>query len=307
MNAIRNAPWTAVVFAGLALIILWQIAVSGYGLLAIPDDARRTAEITLPILVLVDTLGLLTALAFLAAAFAALGLSDRSQALSLPEGSVRALIALLLITLFAIMAVFLYRQLRIPLEETTVTQYTGISEEQLAQIPSDQIIAIHVRTEGEAGAEEKVFDIDRRLPAVEAGEESQRFAQQILTAVSTLVIAVAGFYFGTRSVAVARGAAVLSLPVVRSITPSDGKQGEEIKDIEILGKNFESPKTVKLISGLNEMTFEDVSWSATKIRCKLAIPTSQLATKYELIVVNADGGEDRLPQAFEVKLKDQTS
>lgn len=300
MNAMKNAPWTAIIFSVLAVIILWIIAKSGYGLCAIPSGYEDTAEIALPVLVLAGAIGLLASLAFLAGAFAALGLSDRSHALSLPQGSVRAVIALLLITLFAITAIFLYRQLRLPLVEVTVTKYTGISETQLAQIPPDQIIAIQVRKEGEAGAEEKVFDVDRRLPVVESGEESQRFAQQILTAVSTLVIAVAGFYFGTRSVTVAGGAAVPLLPVIRKIDPPNGRPGED-KDIKILGKNFASPKTVKLIAGSDEMEFQDVSWSATLIRCKLVIPASQRAAMYDLIVVNADGGEDRREEAFEVK------
>lgn len=92
---------------------------------------------------------MLVSLTLVALAFAALNLSDRSEALSLPTGSVRAVIALSLILIFAITSTFLYSQL----------------------------------AQGST-----------------ANPESARFAEQILTTVSTLVVAVAGFYFGTRAV-----------------------------------------------------------------------------------------------------------
>src|SRR5690349_13923920 len=47
-------------------------------------------------------------LGLLAVAFSALGLSDRSQALGLPEGSVRAVIALMLLVIVGSMTVFIY-------------------------------------------------------------------------------------------------------------------------------------------------------------------------------------------------------
>lgn len=302
-NDLKNAPWAAILFAGLALVILWGILQSGYGLGRIPPTYQDTAEIALPVLAIVGAVGLLASLAFLAGAFAALGLADKSRALGLPEGSVRALIALLLLTFFVITAVFLYRQVRLPLKGVETAQYTGISEERLAQIPLEQLISVQARTEGEAEAQTKVYDVTRRLPAIYPNEASERFAEQILTAISTLVASIAAFYFGVQSVAAARGVAAPSRPVVRTVTPREGKQGEVLEAVEILGKDFESPATVRLVRGSQEMTCVDILASATKIRCKLAIPEAQEIGSYDLIVVNANGGEDRLPEAFEVKNK----
>lgn len=304
LNNLKNAPWVAVLFAGFALVILWGILQSGYGLVWIPTVYQKMAEVALPVLAIVGAIGLLASLAFLSVAFAALGLSDKSRALGLPEGSVRALIALLLLAFFVITAIFLYRQARNPVVDPTIATYTGISGDQLAQIPSDQLITIQARTEVAAGSETKVYDVTRRLPAILANEASERFAQQILTAISTLVASIAAFYFGVQSVAIARGVAAPLSPVIRTAIPYEGRQGEVLENVEILGKDFESPVTVKLVRGLQEITCVDVLASATKIRCKLAISDKQETGPYDLVVVNANGSEDRLPNAFEVKPKE---
>ena len=298
----KSTPWTAVFFASLTVLILVGIVWKGYGLIYVPAQHIDNPDVLLPILASVSAIGLLISLSFLAIAFSVLDLADRNQALGLPEGSVRALISLLLITLFVITSIFLYRQLRFPLEKAIVTKYKGISEAQLAEIPAEEVISIQAIGEGE----EKTFDIERRVPPVEATEASQRFAEQVLTTISTLVVSVAAFYFGTRSVAAARGTTTTtSVPVIRSINYAEGRREDEIKDVEILGKNFDSPKTVKLIQGSNEVPIEEISSSETRIRGKLNIPAAQQTGAYELIVTNKDGGEDRLKNAFEVKEKEK--
>jgi hypothetical protein len=301
MNEIKKTPWTAIFFAFFTALILIGVVWTGYGLSKIPQQHFDNPDVLLPVLTSVSAVGLLISLAFLAIAFSALDLSDRTQALGLPEGSIRALIALLLITLFVITSIFLYRQLRFPIKESITTQYTGISEAQLAQIPPEEVVSIRAKTEGT----EKTFDVDRRIPPIEASEASQRFAEQILTAVSTLVATVAAFYFGTRSVAVARGIiTTTSSPVVRSINLTEGRQGDEVKDVEILGKNFDSPKAVKLVGDSKEIPIEELSSSETRIRGKVKIPLESTVGKYKLIVTNKDGGEDSLVDAFEVKEKE---
>lgn len=304
MDFIRNIRWTQGIFAILALLALLVIGMvtNSYIKEKLTDV---NPDVLIPVVAIGSAVGLLFSLAFLSIVFSALDLSDRSQALGLPEGSIRALIALLLITLYIVTAIFLYNQLRFPAMAERTTRYIGISEAELTQIPLEEVVAIRVTPVGVDGAEERTFDVDRELPRVEKSAVSQRFAEQILTFTSTLVATIAAFYFGARSVAVAHGVTVPLLPVIRSIKPGEGNQGEEIKDIEILGKDFESPKTVKLVLGSDEMAFAEVMSSSAMIRCKLTIPTSQQTGKYELIVINADGGEDRLTEAFEVKQKPQ--
>jgi len=109
---------------------------------------EKFPEILLTFTVVAGVVVLLASLTTVTIITSYLDLSDPKEALGLPKGSVRALIALSLIVIFSIMSLYLYAQ--------------------LAGTPS---------------------------------EEQTRFAQQLLTTISTLVVAVAAFYFGTKSVA----------------------------------------------------------------------------------------------------------
>jgi hypothetical protein len=72
---------------------------------------KSEMTIKLPLLVIIGVMALFTTLALVAVTFSVAGLSDPSQALGLPEGSVRAAIALALIVIFSITAIFFYNSL----------------------------------------------------------------------------------------------------------------------------------------------------------------------------------------------------
>ena len=102
----RWLPWALLCgFAVLLMGSLFALAawVHGYGL---------TNEISLPLLAIAGVIALLGALALVAIGFALMSMSDKTQALGLPSGSVRAVIALSLVVLFAILTVFLFSSLR---------------------------------------------------------------------------------------------------------------------------------------------------------------------------------------------------
>lgn len=141
----KNVKWIAVFFAILSVLILVGIVSVGYGLEFIPYSYSKHPDVILPVLASVSAIGLLISLAFLAISFSVLELADRTQALGLPEGSVRALISLLLIMLFVITTIFLYRQIQFNEEDYMITEYIGISEEMLSDIPEEDIIAITVK------------------------------------------------------------------------------------------------------------------------------------------------------------------
>ncbi|NIO37235.1 hypothetical protein GTO27_05965 [Candidatus Bathyarchaeota archaeon] len=138
--------------------------------------------IILTLIVIAGIAGLIASLAILTVVIGALGLSDPKQALGLPKGSVRAIIALSLIIIFTI----------------TSLHYYG----QLAGTPSDQQVA---------------------------------FAQQLLTTLSTLVTAIAAFYFGQKSVEAARQAVKQpTLEITKPTSPTTVlRVGEEPLDIEV--------------------------------------------------------------------------
>ena len=68
--------------------------------------------IKLPILVITGVMALFATLALVAVTFSVAGLSDGTQPLGLPEGSVRAAIALSLIVIFSITSIYLYTSLK---------------------------------------------------------------------------------------------------------------------------------------------------------------------------------------------------
>lgn len=64
--------------------------------------------IRLPLLIVASVIGLLGAVAFVVVAFALFRLIDGREALGLPPGSVRAVLALLILVIFATMTVFFF-------------------------------------------------------------------------------------------------------------------------------------------------------------------------------------------------------
>lgn len=246
-------------------------------------------ELYIGVLVVVAISILMVLLFIMTAAFARLGLADPTQALGLPQGSVRSMIALILLLVFIIVGIYVFRTVA----GTSGAMLRGLTATEVAQF-GDTVFWVGENKSG-------TYDVTLRGVITDDGSQ---LAQQLMTTIGTLVVAVAGFYFGTSAVSTAHSVVAASLPVIRSIKPTEGKQGEEFVDVEILGKNFETARMVKLIHGSEEITLEDVLSSATKIRCKLKISQSQQPGMYELLVVNANGSEDRLPDAFEVKNTD---
>lgn len=177
---------------GLIIVVLYMIMIntSVYEALSLP-------QYFLPALLVTCVSCLIMALTVVAVILSALNLSDRTQALGLPKGSIRSLIALILILIFAIMSIHLYRNI-------------GINY--------GYIVVNGTRVWGEIGPTDAQID----------------FAQQILTTIATLVVAVAGFYFGTRAVQVAQGKAeVATLRVLFPTSPTTLKKDDEGAEIII--------------------------------------------------------------------------
>ena len=93
--------------AGIFLVIaIGVIAIILRGVFSITEQ-----EVRLPVLAIGGIIALFITLSLVSIAFAVANLSDRTQALGLPEGSVRAAIALGLLVLFAIISIYLHGSL----------------------------------------------------------------------------------------------------------------------------------------------------------------------------------------------------
>jgi len=93
------------------------------------EETYTDSSVVLTLVVIAGVIGLLAVLMMAALAFSAVRLADPAQALGLPEGSVRAVIALSLIVIFVITVVFLFGGLgtrRNQIEHLTFEQANAI-------------------------------------------------------------------------------------------------------------------------------------------------------------------------------------
>lgn len=169
------------------LIILFLLVITAGVSFALFYATDINPNMAFPIYLVFSVMALVGILSLSSALLHHLGLSSENEALGLPKGSVRALIALSLIVIFAIMIIYSQMQLSdSPMKNPDGTYMTYDNGSIMYFIPS---------------------------------EEKKDFSMQTLTTVSTLVVAVAGFYFGTRSVETARGEKSKSLSLLTPKNP----------------------------------------------------------------------------------------
>ncbi len=193
-------PWR-ILAIGAAVSI--GIVVVSICLLHLIPEGRFLPEVVLTIQLISGILALVLVLAATAVIFSKLNLGDSDQAFGLPEGSIRATIALGLLLIFSIISVFLYSQLS--LGRTSLLE--GLSEEQFQTLDLESVYSSsqvkHQVVASDNGQESFVFYYDVRL-RLKPTENGINLAEQLLTTLSTLVVAVAGFYFGSRAISTSR-------------------------------------------------------------------------------------------------------
>lgn len=156
--------------------------------------------IGLPLLAIFGIMILFGTLALVAMLFQGLGLDDKSQPLALPEGSIRAAIALSLIVLFAIISIMLFQGMG-----GKPLLLDGLTETQR----NEMVLKFGVRAEGltesctrpppagaACAAEDKRYTLSLRSAP---GAESLDLAKQLLILVGTLMTSVTSYYFAARS------------------------------------------------------------------------------------------------------------
>lgn len=167
------------------------------------DQAFVANSLNLATLLMGGLLTFLFGLAAVVAAFRALGLVNREHPLGLPDGSIQAFIALFLILLFFIMSVFIYLNVSNTSADRTLT---GLTEEQrttLEEDPNVQVIAaiprVEISPEADGASSAPLFDVVIALPAARS-DVADEIARQLITTIGTLIVAIAAFYFGAKTV-----------------------------------------------------------------------------------------------------------
>jgi uncharacterized membrane protein YhaH (DUF805 family) len=173
---------TVVVLVALVSLLLW-LASQGGG----PESALSLVFVAAAVV-------LILVLCTLSIVFKRLRLEDAREAMGLPKGSVRAVIALMLILLFFIAAIFLFNSSQRDLKGAT-RQLVGLSSVQYATLDPGEILS----SSSQGSGTDAVFTVTM-LPALSNTASSDDIAKQLITTVGTLVTAVAAFYFGANSV-----------------------------------------------------------------------------------------------------------
>ena len=124
------------------------------------------------------------------------------------------------------------------------------------------------------------------------------FKEQIFTALSSIISAVVGFYFGSRSTA--QLAVRPSPPTISGIDPPDGKAGTAGYETILTGTGFQAGATVSLALGTHRKPATTVHVvDNTQITCTFDLPSKE--GKWNVVVANPDGQTGTLPKGFEIK------
>jgi hypothetical protein len=260
-----------------------------------PQDASQQGVGLLPLLAIGGVVMLIIMLTVVAMIFSILGLTNKEQAMGLPEGSIRAVIALSLIVLFAILSVFLYQGVSMSGPLNTVENLT---DEARIQFIRDHATARDIQSavakDKKTGEELVVKDKDGKplsnpdgtpkylynVSYRSANATSDDFAKQLLVLLGTLMAAITSFYLGAGTATSAAGqTAVLAnpQPTVSGITPTSvsiANNGPVIR-LQIMGANLNVITHVKIVrAGDQPITGTSVGSSPTSVTCNIAVSTA---------------------------------
>lgn len=209
------------------------------------SETQTQPETQMGLIVVASIAALMTLLFCMAAGFKSMDMADTKQALGLPEGSVRAMIALILILVFILFGIYLFRIVGGGTETLVKRVDEKPTADLLDSFKEKDVIKVFAK-ETKIGTDSK-YDI---WVIRSISDDAKRLAQQLLTTVGTLVVAVSGFYFGSTSTAGAAasataGAAGATPFRVENFTPPDGTQGTTVP-LTIYGAGLKQVKSVRL-------------------------------------------------------------
>jgi hypothetical protein len=290
MNA--STLWTRILPAIGALLALIAAGGAVVGLVALVQWLGKNTrmEVTLPSLVIVGVLVIVLSLGLMAVAFSFTNMTDRTQALGLPDGSVRAVVALLLVVLFAILSISLYTGL----SEGTVDSISQLSAPQkdalIAKMVPSEIVSVSDPTK----TDPPTYTVWHRSPA---SVPSQDFAKQLLVMIGTLVTAVASFYFGTSSVASAQAAAARGSSGnvgIHTLAPTTIPRGSR-QTVTISGENLGAITAVTLSNGLTKVSGTNVLSNAGTVKFDVALDPTAPTGDWDVTISDAAGAQTKSP------------
>lgn len=269
---------------------------------------------SLPLLAIGGVVVLIFMLTAVAMIFSILGLANKDQAMGLPEGSIRAVIALSLIVLFTLLSVFLYQNISSNGNLNTIKNMSDVERAQFIKdhASARDIQAVIVKDDkdqpvvakdakgkplkGADGQPKYFYDVTYRS-ANPAGED---FAKQLLVLLGTLMTAITSFYLGAGtavSAATAGQAAVSAKPTLSGITPTSFAITGGTLKLDVAGTDLNVFTNVKIVRGGVHIAGTHVSSNANHVFCDLDVSTATAGT-WDVIVDDGGAKSASLPGAL---------
>lgn len=275
---------TQLLLIGFGILIVLMIGVAAYFLYA----SGVSSVVGLPMLSVGAVVLLLAVLCVMSVVYAYNNLEDRSQALALPEGSIRAVIALMLIVLFAILSIYLYGNMA----EGQLLALGTVDDAMRSQIerlyPEGRVIAVP--------SGDSRFQVWVRQST---SPEAIDFAKQLLVLVGTLVTSIASFYFGSKTASAGEGRATdTRSAIVEDVNPKSYAKGSGPQTITVSGRDLGRVTAAKVKFGAVEIDATNVRAQDGKVDLDIDLPATAPSGVWSLILIDARLGEVRTPAAF---------
>ncbi|MGV1949303.1 hypothetical protein ACQZ44_00650 [Agrobacterium vitis] len=247
-----------------------------------------SAVVGLPMLSIGAVIILVILLCSMAVVFASHDLQDKTQALALPEGSIRAVIALMLIVLFAILSIYLYGSLATTNLVSLGKVDAAVRDTLISTYGAPNIVSA-------ASGDGRTFNVWFRQAASQDGVD---FAKQLMVLVGTLVTSIASFYFGSKTAthATDRTSPITTAPVIEKITPQAYTRGAGAQDFSLQGMALDRITGVKLSLNGKQVAATAVKASADQVRFKIDVPMSQDAGVWAVTLIDSKLGEQASSQ-----------
>ena len=245
-------------------------------LIKLTGEHAVSSAVGLPLIVLVGVIVLLIVIALVTFTFSSLGLTSPRDALGLPDGSIRAIMALMLLVLFSIVSIFLYDSIA----SRPLRTAEHVTQAQLDDMRRQVTVVV---TQAEQGSNPAAFRVMFR----EANGPGDDIAKQLIVMLGTLVTAVASFYFGSASVASASAAALAQKsddPTAGAISPDPIAAGGGAQALTVVGSGLANVGRLHLErKGQADIDAASVKATDTSVTAQITLPAGTEAGRWDVV------------------------
>ena len=284
---------SSVVAAGIVALSVVSVCLLLGGAGALVSVWGLDNAVRLPFLVMIGVVSLLGVLAAMAIAFKTMHLANQTQALGLPEGSVRAVIALSLILIFAVVTVYLFSDLSNCKSVVEVDKSGKPVKTVSAPVSTSTVVT---NTAGTTTTTVTTNDPNKPLPVSDEQKAraaaSQDFAKQLLIMLGTLITSLTSFYFGSNTPAT--GTSRPPAPKLTGIDPQTLAASSLPQPIKVQGTGLQAVDSVTLREAKGA-TVAGVIASLADTLLTVTVPTGTTAGTWSVVIKTKDGLEAAAP------------